>query len=250
MALVPLTCRCVAVAALVALGAGGTGAAPSDDEVRRVAAEVLADTDYQRDLPTSAKPRPAQPEGASPKARKEPTRAAPRRSEVPEAPADPDAEPQEVGTWLAWVLGIAAAVLLAFYALNRLPHLVGRRGGVERRAAEGSAAAEPVARAAPDPLADPDALANEGDYGQAIHAILLLVLERLRGRIGFAPRPSLTSREIMARATLAEGARAALSLIVRMAELSHFGGRAPSEADYQRCREGYRRLVSPAAGDA
>jgi hypothetical protein len=241
MVLVPLACRCMAVATLVALGAGRTSAAPADDDVRRVAAEVLADTAYQRELPTSPKPRERQ-------ARSEPEPdAGPRRSAVPNVPRPREADPQEAGEWLAGLLGIAAAALVAFYAVNRFSHLAGRRGGVARWTAGTPAAASFAAPS--DPLAGPDALANAGNYGQAIHAILLLVLERLRERIGFAPRPSLTSREIMARVTLAEGACAALALIVRMAELSHFGGRAPSEADYQRCREGHHRLASPAVGE-
>lgn len=225
----------------MALGAGAAGAAPSADEIRRVAAEVLADGEYQHELPERARAKDVEPKSATPK-----------RSGAPESrperllPEALGATELKVGVWLGWVLGIAAAALLAFYGLHRLPFLIGQRDGTERQPAGGPAAATSAAPAASDPLAGPDGLAREGEYGQAIHAILLLVLERLRGRLGFAPRPSSTSREIMARASLAEGASAALSLIVRLSELSHFGGRAPSEADYRSCRESYHRLVSPA----
>ena len=243
MARFPLACRCLATAVLVALGAGAAGAAPSADEIRRVAAEVLADGDYQRELPEPVRTKAVEPGSATPK-RSDPE----PRPERP-LPEAPGATEPNVGVWLGWVLGIAAAALLAFYGLHRLPFLIGRRDGAERQPAGGPAAATSAAPAASDPLAGPDGLAGEGEYGRAIHAILLLVLERLRGRLGFAPRPSSTSREIMARASLAEGASAALSLIVHLAELSHFGGRAPSEADYRSCRESYHRLVSPAVGE-
>ena len=230
-------------AAVLALSAAAASAAPPDAEVRRVAAEVLADAAYQRALPEAPKPRAVAPSPAAPQERAEPR--PPLERPPPEAP---EAEPEEVGVWLAWVLGIAAAALLAFYALNRIPTRLGQRSGGERRTPRAVAAA-PFEPAPSDPLAGADTLACAGNYAEAIHAILLLVLGRLGGRIGFAPRPSLTSREIVARATLAEGGRAALALIVRMAELSHFGGRAPSPADYRRCRESYHLLASVAVGE-
>ena len=240
--------RCLAAAAALATLAAASvaGAAPSADEIRRAAAAVLEGGDYQVDLPREDPRRQTAGSGAAASGGRAQTQA-PIRPPSADVPAE---GPQDVGVWLAWVLGVAAAALVVFYLWNRAPSMSARRDRAVPPAADGAVARETSQRAVSDPLAEADSLARRGEYGEAIHAILLVVLERLRGRLGFVPRSSLTSREIMSRASLAEGAGAALSLIVRLAELSHFGGRAPSEADYRSCRESYRQLAAPRAGEA
>lgn len=58
--------------------------------------------------------------------------------------------------------------------------------------------------------------------------------------------PSLTSREILTRLSLAEGVKSALGRIVAVVERIHFGGREASEADYRNCRVDYRSLAGSA----
>ena len=93
-------------------------------------------------------------------------------------------------------------------------------------------------------MEEADRLARKGKYGEAVHVLLLHCLDDLRLRLDIALAPSLTSREILERLHLTEGAKSALARIVTMAELNHFGGRAASEAAYQACRENYRRLAT------
>jgi hypothetical protein len=83
------------------------------------------------------------------------------------------------------------------------------------------------------PTTSAEALAAAGRYAEAIHALLLDTLTALSRAARLAP--SLTSREIVARALLAPAAREALASLVAVVEVSHFGGVASGEGDYQAC---------------
>jgi len=125
---------------------------------------------------------------------------------------------------LVWtVFGVGIAVLL--FWLGRT--LMGRRRDVRPGATPAEAAAAP----APS-LASPAAeLAARGDYAGAIHALLL---EALAG-LGQPLAPAWTSWDIVGRLALPEGARDALSELVRTVEVTRFGGRAAGRTEYERC---------------
>ena len=63
--------------------------------------------------------------------------------------------------------------------------------------------------------------------------------------------PSLTSREIVARArALPKDARAALGDLVLAVEVSHFGGVTPGEDDYKLCVERFHAFGACLSGAA
>ncbi len=175
------------------------GAAPSDEEIGRRAARVLADGGYQTELPH------------------------------PKAPPDPATLHLPLGPveLLLRILLWGAIAVLAFLAIAWLVRRLAP-GARDVEVAEPAAAA-PVAI----PIASAEALAAEGRWAEAIHALLLETLQALSRAARLAP--SLTSREIVARVPLPERARDALSGLVLAVELSRFGGAAAAEDDYRAC---------------
>ena len=96
------------------------------------------------------------------------------------------------------------------------------------------------------PTADPDLparLAAEGRYAEAIHALLLLAIQRHASRLDPPPPESATSREVLRVLPLEGPAREALRELVAEVELSLFGGRAVDEEGYQRCLRSFETLA-------
>jgi hypothetical protein len=93
-----------------------------------------------------------------------------------------------------------------------------------------------------------DALAAAGDFTEAVHRLLLLVQERLRGRIEHGIQVSLTSREILRRAKLPTDGATAFGTLVAAVEVSLFGMQAANAATYERCKENCRRVLAAATG--
>ncbi len=97
-------------------------------------------------------------------------------------------------------------------------------------------------------LEEADRLADSGQYGEAIHALLLHSLEELGRGFNVTLSASLTSREVLTILAVTEDAKAALAQIVTIAELDYFGGRESGEAEYQTVRVSYLRLTTPGGG--
>jgi hypothetical protein len=93
-----------------------------------------------------------------------------------------------------------------------------------------------------------EALAARGRFGEAIHVLLLDTLEALSRAARLAP--SLTSREIVARVSLPDRARDALSGLVSAVEVSWFGGEKPGEAEYRLCLERFHAFLDATRGAA
>ena len=89
---------------------------------------------------------------------------------------------------------------------------------------------------------DPDLLARDGQFAEAIHALLLRSLVLVSRRLGLTWPRSLTSREILHQGALPGEAREQLLKLVQRVEVHHFGGLQPQAPDFQRCREIYDRL--------
>jgi hypothetical protein len=150
--------------------------------------------------------------------------------------------------WLPYpilaLIGIGLLVLVARY--------VGFRAGLnpadrDRPASEPgtSTYALPLDEAERDHTFDEvDALAAQGAFGEAIHRLLLLVQERLRGRLEQGFQTSLTSREILRRAKLPGEANTAFASLVAAVEITLFGEQAANLATYQLCRENSRRVLA------
>jgi len=91
------------------------------------------------------------------------------------------------------------------------------------------------------PLDSAERLAAAGRFAEAIHVLLLETLAALSRAAQLAP--SLTSREIVARATLPARAREALAGLVLAVEVSRFGGVPAGERDYRTCLDRFHAFL-------
>jgi len=82
-------------------------------------------------------------------------------------------------------------------------------------------------------------LANQGRFTEAIHLLLLHVLQDMRGEGLVTLTQSLTSREILRASDLATERRSGLATIIGAVEFCHFGGRAAGLALYEKCLAAY-----------
>lgn len=140
-----------------------------------------------------------------------------------------------IPTAFAWgllgiaVVGITALALwLAGFGLDTVAIAPGRSGG--QPGVEPRGKPERAVRA--DWLRVADELARRGRFGEAIHLLLLGVLDTLR--VDDPPSRAATAREI-ARTTVGPH-RECLRALVRASELVHFGGRSATREQYAACR--------------
>ncbi len=109
-------------------------------------------------------------------------------------------------------------------------------------------AANPLGAASPH-LDLAEAHARDGRYAEAMHELLLQALADIRGQPGASLGPSLTSREILHQARLADTPRGALRMLIGRVEYTYFGLRAAEGADYQASRadlDQLRQALRPA----
>jgi hypothetical protein len=228
-----------------ALAAGVlTAASPAPAEDPQQAIESAVDSDQiQRDRPLAERAQQS-------------LKSVERDPDIQHSP--PESKPEEpapapFGLWnLGWlpyvilaVIGIGLAALLLRYAGRRFA----ARKGAEAKTPP-IATSRPLA--APEPERDRtfdevDALAEAGAFTEAVHRLLLLVQQRLRGRVEHGLQVSLTSREILRRAKLPQDAATAFATLVAAVEVSLFGMRAANAATYALCRENSRRVLAAAA---
>lgn len=88
-----------------------------------------------------------------------------------------------------------------------------------------------------------DELARQGNFAEAMHALLLQSVNELRRRLRVSIGVSLTSREILHRIGLPPEGRNVFADIIRRVEISYFGSYQPGAADYTACRESYDTLT-------
>lgn len=87
-----------------------------------------------------------------------------------------------------------------------------------------------------------DELAGRGQYGEAMHVLLLKSLAEIRLRLGTSFAVSLTSREILRKVSLPQTGTGALGAIVQSVEQTYFGGRPAGREDYLGCRQEFEVL--------
>lgn len=87
-----------------------------------------------------------------------------------------------------------------------------------------------------------DELARRGQYGEAMHVLLLKSLAEIRLRLGTSFAVSLTSREILRKVSLPQSGTGALGAIVQSVEQTYFGGRPAGHEDYLGCRQEFETL--------
>jgi hypothetical protein len=216
-----------AALACLALWPAQATAANAPGEIRRVAIEILEDADIQRELPSAPVKKPVKTDG-------------------PEFTM-----PEWLSKFILWAIIIGGGALLLFFLVSNAPSFSKGLRDVQDRDKEPNPDSVGKAQRDTGPeglLEAADRLAGQGEYGEAIHLILLHALEGLRARREFSLRSSWTSREIMTGVSLTESARSALAFMVSAVEVSHFGGRLPSRTDYQTCRESHQRLTLETGG--
>lgn len=226
------------------------GAASAED-MKAAVEDVLAAGDYQSELPL---PKAANGEDSNPLSqpdwwRNEGDNQAPDRyrpaQETPEdSPFDLNLPPElmKVLRFLMWAVVFAGGALLIYYMVNEsLIYLRWKKQARPEDAAGGAEGGPGLVRGAV--LGDYEAMAARGDYGEAIHALLLHCIARMAER-GAALSSAMTSREILRRLKLEQEEREALSVLVRMTELTHFGGRDASEEDFLKCRDLFRGIAA------
>lgn len=96
-------------------------------------------------------------------------------------------------------------------------------------------------------FADAERLAQQGAYGEAIHALLLIVVEIMRQRYDTIVRPALTARELVHAIELESERRHDFANLVGAAELGHFGGRNVGHDVYTACQSRAERLIATLA---
>lgn len=139
--------------------------------------------------------------------------------------------------------GLALLVLAIVYVMlretlgDRLPWM--RR----RQAPPAGADWRPEAGAARALLEDADRLAEAGRYEEAIHLLLFRSIEDLSRRKPGLVKPALTSRDIAALSAIPERPRGAFARIAAAVEMSFFGGRPVSPADFHEARRHYEAFA-------
>lgn len=91
-------------------------------------------------------------------------------------------------------------------------------------------------------LTDLERLAAQGRFAEAVHAMLLRTFESIGAQRALPS--ALTSREVLARAGLSDGAHGALRELVLAVECTLFGGQEATAEDYRRCVASYERVLS------
>jgi Domain of unknown function (DUF4129) len=223
------------LAGAILLGAAPAGAAPEPagpGDVQAKAREILSNSRYQPTLPNHGKIRKPEDPGDD--------RPVPSGSGVG---ARPVAVPvlgagAALGQILFIVLAVVVLVLIVLWIGRSLAARMGRR---EEAAQGDAAAAAPAERELQ--LDDAARLAAEGHYAEAVHALLLAAIRHFAERSRTPVQPSRTSRELVRLLPLGPDAREAFSDLVRMVELSLFGGAPVSAEDYESSLARFRALT-------
>jgi hypothetical protein len=202
-----------AAAAMLALS-GGRVTAQTPQQVQQLADQAIRRLDLQTSFPV-----------------------------VPELPRLPSL-PAEV-LWI--VIGVATAFLLYTFR-DLIPILRSSQGDnwiSEDAIGGGGKAGSPAAA-----LGAADDLAAQGRFVEAMHVLLLQGLAAIRAGLNEEFADSLTSREILRRASLSDPGRASLRDIVDRVEWTYFGQYPAVLADYQACRASFNTLTQVLHGGA
>ena len=143
------------------------------------------------------------------------------------------------------LLAIGLVVVLWYVARAVLDISRPTGAAVAKKATE-MVASEPLAGDAPQVLPELEEimhLARVGNFEAAIHLLLLQGLRQLVRLTGAVMALSLTSREILRRPDLPQGAGRDLATLVDAVEISRFGGRAAGATHFEVCLASYRRLA-------
>lgn len=225
--------------AVVAAFVGVLAAAPpSAERVREHVDAVLADKDYQTQLPGRAGNEAVPWTQPSDIGAGEHDRQRRKRRQ-----GDREIDAGGFGAFasiLMYVLMFAAIAALIIWLATELSGYWRDRPAADKETLLGSDADAVIAR----PLGDAEALAGQGRFGDAIHTLLLRTLSELSARLERPLPPALTSREILREVAVPDDARTALAGLITAVEVSHFGDVVPGAAEYQHCLASFRRFAA------
>ncbi len=92
-------------------------------------------------------------------------------------------------------------------------------------------------------LSEIDALADQGEYDEAVHLLLVRSVADINAFRPDLVRPHYSAREILSHPLLPEGARPAFRAIVQWVEKSYFAGLRVGKAGFDACRAAYVDFV-------
>ena len=141
------------------------------------------------------------------------------------------------------VLGLFAVLVLVLVFLDsRNPVFFRNRRAANGEESESTLSIDVQSESVHALLAHADALADSGRCGEAIHELLLGLLNWLRRSPGIEWQPAQTAREIAAD----RDASGALGLwdLVRESEQAYFGGYDAGPECYSACRDSFSRILS------
>ena len=99
-------------------------------------------------------------------------------------------------------------------------------------------------------LEDAKALAAQGHYEEAVHLLLLHIIDDLKRHNKRHIPISWTAREVLGKSGLPPKAAAAMQSIVGLVELSFFGGHLIGRPGYESCIKDYENVLSALEGEA
>lgn len=151
-----------------------------------------------------------------------------------------DRSTSSIASVLMWVL-VSVIVLALITVIMR--EIVQRPASARAPPAD-DPADEPLLalQVAAGTLDDAERFAQQGDFAQAIHTLLLRTFETI-GRQAALPH-ALTSREILRRVRADREAMQALAHLVNSVEVCIFGAVEPGADEYQLCRASFEQVLS------
>lgn len=194
-------------------------------QVAEEARKVLADPGYQRDLPGVG-------ERTAKKEERSPAEAGSSGGEGP-VMASPVLQAAGATAMLArlviWVLGAVALVLLVIWVASAF------KGRSKAEATPDAGRGDGDGPAANEPSwlpGDAARLAAEGRFGEALHVLLLVAIRQIGERSPRGVEPSRTSRELVRLVPLSPDGRRSFEALVRLVEVTLFGGVAAGAEEY------------------
>lgn len=163
--------------------------------------------------------------------------------EPSEAPEPPDLDIPDGLLLVLQTLGITVLVVVVLLIIWRITLAVSNRSETAESSVDDTtpdSGASLRDNAPTRPHAD---LAAEEHYDEAIHRLLLEVLDSLTERQRGLASPSLTARELLRRARIDDESHRHLAALVRAVEEILFARRSADAAKYEACVDHYRAIV-------
>jgi hypothetical protein len=193
---------------------------PPDTETRKTLEKILSNTQYQTDLPSQK---------------------------------IPNQKPIDFPNWLAVLLkwlfiagGIAAIAAFIWLLVSSMTGggtpMAPNKKNIVRPTFSKTDNTETVS--SPVNLQDAEAMAQKGDFGEAIHFLLLALLQHLSKLDLLRLRPSHTSREILQKAQFNTSATEAFQFLIGAVESYLFAKTTIDANTYNVCRSKYDILLS------